>query len=110
MNTSRFIFLVASVIALATFPDSTMSADIVNNEVGQKIYSSYCSMCHDTGLAGAPKLGDQQDWGQRIEKGTEVLREHALNGLNAMPPKGACVTCSEDDLWAAVDFMLQSLH
>ena len=104
-----------NLVGIATFLSLTMvsgylSADDSVEAVGQKIYASYCSVCHDSGLAGAPRLGIQADWQARISKGKETLREHVLNGFNAMPPKGTCATCSDDDLWAAMDHMLRSVE
>jgi cytochrome c5 len=70
---------------------------------GQQVYQAACFACHGTGALGAPKSAD--DWSPRIAKGKDVLLEHALNGFNAMPPKGTCMDCSEDEISAAIDFM-----
>ena len=73
---------------------------------GKEIVSSKCSICHGPGLAGAPKLGDRAAWKPRLAKGEEVLFQHVKNGFNAMPPKGACVECSDEDLKAAMKEIL----
>lgn len=75
---------------------------------GSAIYGSVCMACHDAGVAGAPKLGDAETWGPRIEKGTEELYASAINGIGAMPPKGGNPSLSDDDVKAAVDYMLES--
>ena len=78
----------------------TASAD------GQKIYQTSCQACHAAGIAGAPKLGDKAAWAPRIAKGNDALLLSVTNGLKAMPPKGTCMSCSEDELRAAVEYMV----
>ncbi|MCL4163884.1 UNVERIFIED_CONTAM: hypothetical protein GTU68_050249 [Idotea baltica] len=56
---------------------------------------------------GAPKKGDHAAWEPRKAKGLNVLLDHAINGFNAMPPKGTCMACSDDEIKAAIDFMLE---
>lgn len=73
---------------------------------GQKIYQASCQACHVAGVAGAPKLGDKAAWAPRIAKGNDALYTSVKNGLNAMPPKGGCMSCGEDELRAAVDYMV----
>lgn len=73
---------------------------------GEEVYQKSCMSCHATGAAGAPKLGDADAWAPRIAKGMDTVMSNVTNGLNAMPPKGLCMTCSEDELKDAVDFMI----
>ena len=73
---------------------------------GEEVYSSNCTACHDTGAAGAPKLGEASSWGDRLDKGKETLYENAINGIRAMPPMGTCSSCSKDEIRAAVDYMV----
>lgn len=71
-------------------------------------YNSSCKTCHGEGIAGAPKSRDPNAWAPRVEKGMEVLYESALNGLPpGMPAKGLCFDCSDDELKALVDYMLE---
>ncbi len=77
-------------------------------ELGEQIYQTRCSACHGSGIAGAPKLGDKAAWQPRIDKGYETLVSHAIQGFNAMPQKGTCMTCSDEDIQAAVKFMVAS--
>jgi cytochrome c5 len=55
---------------------------------GEEIVKSSCSACHATGAAGAPKIGDKAAWASRLGQGLEGLLKSAINGKNAMPPKG----------------------
>jgi len=75
---------------------------------GQQVYDTACHTCHTTGVAGAPKLGDAGDWADRIAKGTDTLHEHALKGFNGMPAMGLCNTCSDEEVIAAVDYILDN--
>ena len=73
---------------------------------GQQIFTAVCAMCHNTGLMQSPKLGSKEDWAPRIEKGIETLYDHALNGFKAMPARGGNASLSDDDVKAAVDYMV----
>ncbi|MDX1488692.1 MAG: c-type cytochrome [Acidiferrobacterales bacterium] len=73
---------------------------------GKGTYDKACSVCHATGVANAPKFGDQAAWKDRIAKGNETLYTHALKGFNAMPPKGGNMSLSDADVKAAVDYMV----
>ena len=72
----------------------------------EQIYNQSCAMCHGSGLMGAPKLGDAAGWKDRVAKGMDTLHTHAIKGFNAMPAKGGCATCSDDDIKAAVDYIV----
>lgn len=74
---------------------------------GQTIYKTACFACHDAGVAGAPKLGDAAAWAPRLAKGNDALYSSLKNGLNAMPPKGTCMNCSDDELKAVLDYMVE---
>ena len=79
----------------------TASAD------GEKIYKTYCHVCHAAGIAGAPKLGDKDLWAPRIAKGNDAMFSSVKNGLKTMPPKGTCMGCSDDELRAAMEYMVE---
>jgi len=73
---------------------------------GQKIYQATCQACHASGAAGAPKLGDKAAWAPRIATGVDAMLAVAIKGKGAMPPKGACAACTDDDLKAAIEYMV----
>ena len=75
---------------------------------GQQVYKNSCQACHAAGVAGAPKLGDKAVWAPRIATGMDALVASAINGKGIMPPKGACASCSDDDLKAAVEYMVSA--
>jgi cytochrome c5 len=73
---------------------------------GRATFDATCGVCHATGVAGAPKLGDKAAWAPRIAQGMDALHNSALKGKNAMPPKGGNTALSDADVSAAVDFMV----
>ena len=73
---------------------------------GKAIFEQACFACHGTGAAGAPKFGDKAAWGPRIEKGLDTLYSHALNGFNAMPPRGGRADLDDDSVKAAAKYMI----
>ena len=73
---------------------------------GEEVYTSTCTMCHGAGIGGAPKYGDKAAWKDRIAQGATLLHTHAIAGIRAMPPKGTCAACSDDEVAAAVDYMV----
>jgi cytochrome c5 len=74
---------------------------------GAQVYANVCIVCHLNGEAGAPSIHDQPNWLRRVKQRTLAeLYRHAIDGFNKMPPKGACVSCSNDDLRAAVDYLV----
>jgi len=70
-------------------------------------YQQSCFACHGTGAAGAPKPGDSEAWEERMSKGMDAVMATVITGVGAMPPKGMCMNCSDTDLRAIVDFMLE---
>ncbi len=75
---------------------------------GDAVYNSKCSACHASGALGAPIVGDAAAWAPRIEQGLETLTSHAWNGINKMPAKGQCGDCSEEEIAAAVQYMVDN--
>lgn len=73
---------------------------------GEALYKGVCGVCHDMGVADAPKLGDSAAWSARIAQGTEALYGSAINGKGAMPAKGGNPAFSDDEIKAIVDFMV----
>lgn len=75
---------------------------------GEDVYNAACMACHSTGAGGAPKVGDVAAWADRITKGTDVLYASGVQGVpgTSMIAKGGCMACSDDEIHAAVDFMV----
>ena len=73
---------------------------------GASIYNSVCGACHNTGVAGAPKIDDKAAWAPRVGTGKEALYKSAIGGKNAMPAKGGAADLSDAEIKATVDYML----
>ncbi|HHQ13628.1 MAG TPA: cytochrome c5 family protein [Chromatiales bacterium] len=78
---------------------------------GQKIYEETCDGCHGGGIggwfSGAPKTGEKEEWAPLIEKGLPTLLESTLKGVGKMKPNGGCEQCTEADIRAAVEYMVE---
>jgi len=73
---------------------------------GQEVYEAACASCHDHGEGSAPAIGDRAAWSDRSDLWTAVLAEHARAGYLAMPEKGGHSELTDDDVSAAVEYML----
>jgi len=76
---------------------------------GEEVYQHRCKGCHARNTQGAPMPDDTFEWAQRLKKGMVVLKKHSLDGYNnyLMPPKGGCRDCSEDEVYAALIYMIE---
>lgn len=73
---------------------------------GEKVVGSACAACHATGAAGAPMTGDKAAWAPRIAQGEQTLIDHAINGIRAMPPRGTCGNCTDEEIANAVKYFI----
>ncbi|MFT4924984.1 MAG: cytochrome c5 [Phenylobacterium sp.] len=74
---------------------------------GEDVFKASCFACHGTGAMGAPKPGDSGEWTKRLAQGMDVVVQHAITGFSTMPARGTCGNCSDDELKAAVEFMVK---
>ncbi len=99
----RFILSILAGVLLA-LPLSSAFAD------GKAVFNKTCRMCHATGVAGAPKLGDKAAWAPRAKKGLDTLVQHAIKGFKGskglMPARGGNPSLSDAEVKAAVQYML----
>ena len=98
-------FVVLSALAAT----QSLSAGLSQAADGKEIYNQSCAMCHAAGLANAPKLGDKAAWEPRLKAGKDGLVQSALKGKGAMPAKGGNPKLTDEQIGAAVDFMLASV-
>ena len=94
-------------LSLLLLPSAAFSQD--PPMTGEQVYHKTCHACHDNGIAGAPKLGDKQAWADHLaeEGGVEHLYQRAIEGEGAMPPKGGNGALTDEEVKAAVDYMLE---
>lgn len=71
----------------------------------ETLYNQSCIACHQSGVAGAPRRGDANAWKPRLEKGMETLLANTKSGINAMPPKGMCMDCTDTEYKALIEMM-----
>ena len=76
---------------------------------GQQIVNHFCASCHAMKPLinlGAPRIGQKSDWLLRVNQGLDVLFKHTTEGYNAMPPRGGCFECSDEQLKKAIQVLL----
>lgn len=103
-------------LAIATYLKTVKSVEQYNLHAsdkqptlkrGKQVYINTCIMCHQNGAMSAPRIGNGANWFTRLKSsGLNGLYRHTINGFNSMPIKGACVTCSDNDIISAVDYLL----
>jgi len=79
---------------------------VASGDIGKQRYEEVCHICHSTGVGGAPKFGDKGYWAPRIAEGMDVIMKRVIEGYKAMPPKGTCMNCSDEELKKAVEYMI----
>ncbi len=103
-------------LAIATYLKTVTTADPLGVTAsenqptlkrGKQVYVNACIICHQRGEMSAPVIGNASNWYLRLKNsGLTGLYRHAIHGFNSMPVKGACVGCSDNDVIAAVDYIL----
>tara|TARA_B100000446_G_scaffold164087_2_gene165532 strand:+ start:9105 stop:9455 length:351 start_codon:yes stop_codon:yes gene_type:complete len=108
------LFALLPVLLLAACSDSdaptAAAATQAEPRSGALLYRQFCVTCHGSGIAGAPMVGKENRlyWSHEVEEeGFETLVQEAINGVNAMPPRGNCFDCSDEEVRNAVIHMLQ---
>ena len=81
--------------------------EATNTATGKQVYGESCATCHDDGRLGAPVLGDRQQWAVLLQKNFDVLLHNTLEGINGMPAKGGCTSCTGEEVIAAVKYMAE---
>jgi cytochrome c5 len=92
------VYVAGAVAASAEGPSGPRS--------GEKVYQTACFACHGTGALDAPKKGDAS-WKPRMEQGFDMLVKNAIDGIRNMPARGTCGDCSDEEIAAAIKFMIE---
>jgi cytochrome c5 len=123
MKKSRAVVSAAAALAIALIagcgrkeeprapaPQAAAPVPAAVDETGKAVYGKACALCHAAGVAGAPKPGDKTEWGPRIAQGEDVLYKRSLEGFTgakgAMPARGGNASLTDDEVKAAVNFMV----
>ena len=96
-------YFAAACIFLAVSFSLSANAD---EKSGAHVYKEVCFVCHATGVANAPKLGDQIAWRKLISEGQVIITAHGYVGVRAMPPKGGKEDLSIDQFAEALNYMV----
>lgn len=115
-SVSRFQLVKVGMLAAALLVTGSIYADNQNAAPlqlaavsegfnAETTFAATCAACHNAGVANAPKMDDAAAWNARMEKGMDAVMAIVSTGLNAMPAKGLCFNCTDDDLKAVVEFM-----
>ncbi|NYT65686.1 cytochrome c5 family protein [Alcaligenaceae bacterium] len=75
---------------------------------GEKLYKTVCFVCHDSGVAGAPKQGDKDAWAPFVATGNETMLANAIKGVGAMPPRGGS-QATDEELSDAINYMMNAI-
>jgi cytochrome c5 len=98
-------------ILISSCGDSGPKQLTVNLENGKVIYDKACIACHWKGVAGAAALTDKARWEANAAKGMDTLHAHSIKGFQGefgvMPEKGTCTTCTDQDMYDAIGYMLE---
>lgn len=105
----------APVVVAGTNGEPSTSKEASTAIDGEGVYNGLCFSCHGTGIPGIPQLGDKVEWEPRIAKGIEGLHANAINGYVGesgmpMPARGGNPALSDDEVKAAVDFMVSTVQ
>lgn len=95
--------------AAAEAPADAGTAIVIGPEaatVGKQLYQTVCMACHAAGVAGAPKTGNKADWAPYIAQGLDEMLRISITGKGAMPPRGGAANASDEQLRAAIEFMI----
>ena len=95
-------------VAIALSAAATLMATQAFAADGKAIYESTCKVCHDQGIAGAPKMGDKTAWGPRIKTGEAALIQAVTKGKGTMPAKAGNAKLSDDDIKSSVQYMISA--
>jgi cytochrome c5 len=94
----------ASAQKFPEFPDARLKQ-------GRAVWLGNCEACHANDVAGAPLVSNKAAWAPRLAKGRDALYKSALGGLTGpkgtqMPPRGGNDRLADDEVKAAVEYMM----
>ncbi len=103
------LILVSALLVGCAPPPEENAEPPSRTEIGETIYRQYCFSCHASGINGAARMGDAAAWAALSEKGIDALLQTTKEGIAPfMPEKGLCLTCTDDELLASIEYMMDS--
>lgn len=79
-------------------------------DAGRKIFNQFCTSCHGKQPIidiQAPHIGDKNAWDIRKKMGLDILLKITTTGVGAMPARGGCFECTDDELRQTIRYILQ---
>jgi len=86
-------------------PQVAASTSMAPGDIAKHRYETSCKVCHGAGVAGAPKFRSAE-WKPRMGVGIAGLLAVAIKGKGGMPPRGTCMSCTDDELKVTIEYML----
>lgn len=76
---------------------------------GKAIFDKTCFACHgaSSAIPNIPRITHKDEWAPRLKAGKDTVYKHAISGFNAMPARGGNPDLSDDEVKAAVEYMLK---
>ena len=99
--------IVGIVVTNSAMAQSAQWTQVSDGFDAKQTYQRSCLACHNAGVSGAPMLDDKAAWDALMTKGMDAVLSNVLSGINTMPARGLCFTCTDDDLGALVEYMYQ---
>ena len=122
---TRLTLLIIPVLSLLALNCSNNKKDNIYNRIdfnsikpetlvkGEEIYNNVCASCHRYGTAGAATMVDFRSWNKSANKGMDKVLGNVIEGYNGglgvMPPKGNCLSCSDEDIRASVLYIYKKV-
>lgn len=107
---NRRVKLIQLVCAFTSGIFLSACSDNSQLKMGEEVFAGQCINCHAAGLNGAPIFGNAKMWGPRIEQGLPTLIEHAKNGYELMPERGGDLDLTDEQIAAAVTYMVNEVQ
>lgn len=107
-----FFYFLGSVFlahAASHHPQAFLDSIKQSSNEGEQIVQHFCSNCHAVKpliQLGAPRIQQEADWVPRLQKGGAYLLKRTIEGYNAMPARGGCFECADQQLILALLAML----
>lgn len=107
----KFLGSITFLLLISCLEENKSPVSLISeSRTTEEIYTQACAFCHDRGMAGAPIYANAFSWGQRVNKRIDTLTYNVKYGLNTMPAMGLCADCTDEELRAVVQYMIDSLN
>ncbi len=121
----RFTAITAFLCMSIAVPGVSLADENKPTRSGEEVFKQSCATCHAVNFPNAPQAHDIAAWQKKYEvsaaqakaqfpalggkdleeKTMEILVSKVRNGNHAMPPKGLCNDCTDQEYQNAIEFM-----